>query len=102
MTDRKFPCSLPTLYLFISLLPATLSAREDMLPVPSYADAVAEFESSRKPGKLSAKDRAVMQRNAAELAEQLPNPGLKVGERAPDFTLVGCNKWNEYVQAASR
>ena len=87
MTDRKFPCSLPTLYLFISLLPATLSAREDMLPVPSYADAVAEFESSRKPGKLSAKDRAVMQRNAAELAERLPNPGLKVGERAPDFTL---------------
>ena len=87
MIVRKLLRSLPTVCLSIVLLPATLSAREDVPPVPSYADAVIEYESSRKPGKLSAEDRAVMQRNAAELAEQLPDPGLKVGERAPDFTL---------------
>jgi peroxiredoxin len=79
--------SLPTLCLSIALLPATLSAQEDVPPVPSYADAVVELKASRKPGKLSAENRAVMQRSAAELAEQLPDPGLKVGERAPDFTL---------------
>ncbi len=87
MIVRKLLRPLPTVCLAIVLLPATLSAREDVPPVPSYADAVIEYESSRKPGKLSAEDRAVMQRNAAELAEQLPDPGLKVGERAPDFTL---------------
>ena len=87
MTTRKLLCSLPTLCLSIALLPATLSAREDVPPVPSYADTVVEFESSRKPGMLSAQDRALMQRNAAELAERLPDPGLKIGERAPDFTL---------------
>ena len=87
MTTRKSLRSLPTLCLSIALLPAALSAQEDVPPVPSYADAVVEFEASRKPGKLTAEDRAVMQRSAAELAERLPDPGLKVGEHAPVFTL---------------
>ncbi len=87
MTARKLLRSLPTLCLSIALLPAALSAQEDVPPVPSYADAVVELEASRKPGKLSAEDRVVMQRSATELAERLPDPGLKVGEHAPDFTL---------------
>ena len=87
MTVRKFLRSLPTLCLSIALLPTVLSAQEDVPPVPSYADAVVEYESNRKPGKLSTEDRAIMQRNAAELAARLPDSGLKVGERAPDFTL---------------
>jgi sulfatase modifying factor 1 len=87
VTARNSLCSLPILCLSVALLPATLSAQEDVPAVPSYADAVVEFESSRKPGKLSTEDLAVMQRSAAELAERLPDPGLKVGERAPDFIL---------------
>jgi sulfatase modifying factor 1 len=87
VTVQKLLRSLPTLCLTITLLPAALSAREDVPPVPSYADAVVEYESSRKPGKPSAEDLAVMQGNAAELAARLPDPGLKVGEHAPDFTL---------------
>ena len=73
--------------LLTALLAATLSAQEELSPVPSYAAALVEFEAGRKPGKLSAEDRTVIQRSAAELAERLPDPGLKVGERAPDFTL---------------
>jgi len=87
MTARTLLCSLPLLCLTIIPLPTTASAREDTPPVPSYADAVVEFEASRKTGTLSAEDQAVMQRSAVELAARLPDPGLKVGERAPDFTL---------------
>ncbi|MEN8132897.1 MAG: peroxiredoxin-like family protein [Pseudomonadota bacterium] len=87
MTARKLLRSLPMLCLSVILLPTTLSAQKDTPPVPSYADSVTAYEKGRKPGKLSAEDRAVMQRSAAELAKRLPEPGLKVGERAPDFTL---------------
>ncbi len=87
MTTRKFLRSLPMLCLSMVLLPGVPGAREDIPPVPSYADAVTAYEADRNPGKPSAEDRTVMQRSAAELAELLPDPGLKVGERAPDFTL---------------
>lgn len=87
MTARKLRRSLPLLCLSIILLPAVHSAQEDASAVPSYADAVTAYEAGRKPGKLSAEDRAVMQHSAAKLAERLPEPGLKVGEQAPDFTL---------------
>ncbi|MEA2080104.1 MAG: SUMF1/EgtB/PvdO family nonheme iron enzyme [Pseudomonadota bacterium] len=87
MTARKLLRSLPMLCLSIILLPTALGAQVDAPPVPSYADAVTAYEGGRKPGKLSAEDHAVMQHSAAELAEQLPEPGLKVGERAPNFTL---------------
>lgn len=55
--------------------------------MPSYADARATYEAGSKPGMLSEADRDVMQRSADELAGNLPDPGLNVGERAPDFTL---------------
>jgi peroxiredoxin len=79
--------TLPMLCLSIILLPVAVDAGEEAPPVPSYADALATYQAGQKPDMLSEADRAVMQRSANELAEQLPDPGLKVDERAPDFTL---------------
>jgi peroxiredoxin len=79
--------TLPMLCLSIIMLPVTVDAEEQTPPVPSYADALATYEAGQKPGMLSEQDLAVMQRSTDELAEQMPDPGLKVGERAPDFTL---------------
>jgi len=78
---------LSLLYLLIILFPVASNAAENLSPLPSYAQARTEYEADRKPGVLSEQDLAVMQRSADELAEKLPDPGIKVGERAPEFTL---------------
>lgn len=53
-----------------------------------YQGALKEYQahSAGKPG-FSADEQATMQRAKAALAKTLPDPGIKVGERAPDFTL---------------
>lgn len=60
-------------------------------PVPSYEEARKSFEAEReqtsKGPKLSPEDRRIMQKAGEDLATSMPNPGLKVGDRAPDFTL---------------
>lgn len=87
MKTRNILHILPMLCLSIILFPVVLHAGENAMPVPSYKDALDEYQSSRKPGSLSKDDLDTMQRSADALAEQMPNPGLNVGERAPDFTL---------------
>ncbi len=56
---------------------------------PSYETALEEFKASRSGGTspLDADDRRVMKEAAAALARAMPNPGLKVGDVAPDFAL---------------
>ncbi len=60
--------------------------------VPSYADSLAAFQAERKKNQkgsgMPAADVAVMKRATQDLAEAMPDPGLEVGERAPDFELV--------------
>lgn len=53
-----------------------------------YEGALQEYQarSAGKPG-FSSDEQAVMARAKAALAASLPDPGIKVGERAPDFTL---------------
>lgn len=59
--------------------------------VPSYSEDVKALEKQMATGKdakkVSEQDRAVMARAAADLAAQMPHPGIKVGEKAPDFSL---------------
>lgn len=59
-------------------------------PVPSYREAVEAYQAARAraggPG-LRPEDRRIMAEAAADLARAMPDPGLVVGERAPDFTL---------------
>jgi peroxiredoxin len=59
--------------------------------LPSYRDARDDFTASRARDpdgpKFSAQEQAVMHRAAEDLARRLPDPGIKVGEKAPDFEL---------------
>jgi peroxiredoxin len=59
--------------------------------VPNYQDALAQFQAESKNAKdapkLTEQDRRIMQDAGAQLAAAMPEPGLKVGARAPDFSL---------------
>jgi len=59
--------------------------------VPSYQQQRQQFmDQQKKSGKaspFSEQDRQVMKQSAENLAKTLPNPGLKVGTKAPNFTL---------------
>jgi len=43
--------------------------------------------TNKNTPKITAKDKAIMQQAAKNLAKAMPNPGLKVGDHAPDFSL---------------
>ncbi len=69
------------------LAPQTLMAADTL---PNYADSLTAFkqEQAKTAGpKIRAEDKAIMARATRDLTEQLPDPGLKVGDQAPDFTL---------------
>jgi len=100
MTIRTISHCILTLCLTAVLFPAAIPADDALPPVPSYAEARAAFEAERKPGALSEEDRVVMQRSAERLARQLPDPGLKVGDHAPDFTLF--NAYGKPVSLSSQ
>lgn len=55
----------------------------------SYQDSLNQFIEKSKSAKspFSEADRAVMEKASKSLAVSMPNPGIKVGEKAPDFTL---------------
>jgi len=57
--------------------------------LPSYSQAAKEYQEKSKAemAKMDPKDLAVMQQAAESLAKTLPDPGLNLGETAPDFTL---------------
>jgi peroxiredoxin len=55
--------------------------------VSSYAAKVRVRQDQRKPTQLSEADRETLARAASDLRSAMPSPGLKVGDRAPDFTL---------------
>lgn len=60
--------------------------------VPSYQQALQAFliksKASGKGPKFSKEEYKLMADKAKELKASLPNPGLKVGSKAPDFTLA--------------
>lgn len=59
-----------------------------------------EQQSKQKNAhKFSAEDKAIMEKAAADLAKTMPNPGLKVGEIAPDFSLP--NVYGTQIQLSS-
>ena len=68
----------------VACVPSRQSGPQD---VPRYAELASEFQQSREPSKLTEEDRKVMREAADETASALPEPGLAVGEKAPDFRL---------------
>ncbi len=67
---------------------------QDLPPVPSMSEAIKQYEVQQgkevqgpRLSDLSKEDREVVDRFVDQLHQQLPEPGLKVGEKAPDFVL---------------
>ena len=57
--------------------------------VPNYQQSLEKQQAKRatQPSPFSEEDLAIMKRTGEELASSMPDPGIKVGERAPNFTL---------------
>lgn len=80
-----------TLGVLVLLSAPHAPARADVgAPVPSDGQALEALQATqaRSGGPpLSPADRAVMEQAARDLQSSMPEPGLKVGEPAPDFAL---------------
>jgi len=81
--------------IILMMLPAVAHA-ESPETVPSYSVTLEKIQAKKaakakksKAGKakFTPEDKAVMEHSAEALAKSMPNPGLKVGDRAPDFIL---------------
>ena len=57
--------------------------------VPSYSDALTAFKAqqARSGPKLSEADMQIMEQAKVDLGRLIPEPGLHIGEQAPDFEL---------------
>ncbi len=76
----------------LSLAPLQLShAADGATAIPNYAEQVQQLEKKLYTGenalKVEKPDLDVMNQAASQLAADMPQPGLKVGEKAPDFAL---------------
>lgn len=80
--------------IIFTILPAVVQA--EAAAVPGYSVALEKMQANKaekakrsKTGKskFTPEDKAVMDKAATALAEKMPSPGLKIGEKAPDFTL---------------
>lgn len=68
-----------------SLLPVLGLQAEATSPVPELGKQISDFKAQRPAP--AAPQRAIMDKAARDLAAAMPEPGLAVGTRAPDFTL---------------
>lgn len=85
-------CGLAMVALLMALSGPLMAAGDaELQPMPSYGQGVEALQAEMaKPGSMppiSDADRQVMEAARTALAAQMPEPGLKVGDRAPDFAL---------------
>ena len=75
-------------YLCILLLAAPTGAGA-VTEVTSYEQSLAQYmeESKDKKSPFSPGDMSIMEKAGKDLARSMPTPGIKVGEKAPDFVL---------------
>ena len=71
--------------LFLFLFPVIPAADE----LPSYNESLEQYMEASKKEKspFSSGDMAVMEQAGQDLASSMPDPGIKVGQKAPDFVL---------------
>lgn len=67
------------------LLPAVPVQASEPAPVPNLGGQISDFQSQRPAP--DPRQRAIMEKAASDLATAMPEPGLKVGSHAPDFSL---------------
>ena len=77
------------LIILLVLLVAYGNALSAADSVPSYEDKLNAFNEKRKANKspMSEADKLVMKNAGEHIAKSLPNPGIHIGEKVPDFTL---------------
>jgi len=75
--------------LFFSMLLLYIFNAQANEPVTSYKQSLENFLANSGKGKspFSASDKQIMKNAADQLAVSMPGPGIKVGEKAPDFSL---------------
>lgn len=90
----KSLCLLSCLFVSSGVFSVTSYAQDRLqslngYQVESYASALSQFIESSKKEKspFSEADMAIMQKAASDLARKMPDPGLKVGAEAFDFSL---------------
>lgn len=76
-------------YSLLILLFMAFHTTHALEPVPSYQESLNQFmgKSKATESPFSEEDKAIMEKAGESLASSLPDPGIKVGEKAPDFTL---------------
>lgn len=82
--------------LIISMILFSLQSAASVFS-PSYEERLKEFNKKREESgfTLSEEDKQIMQNAGEYITKYLPNPGIKVGEKAPEFTLK--NAFGELV-----
>lgn len=87
MFTNRILLSLSLLSLLLLPLPSIYAADS----VPSYQKSLDDFmgksKKKKKSGGFSKSDKATMKKSGEDLAKNMPSPGLKVGDKAPNFTL---------------
>jgi len=79
---------LPSFILFSLAAPLSQSfAESSAAGYQASRDKMMQENGKNEKSPFSEEDMAVMKKSADELAIQLPSPGLKVGEAAPDFNI---------------
>jgi peroxiredoxin len=76
-------------YLIVCLFLMTSQLATAADATPGYQQGLDQFlkQSAASPSPFTEADRAIMDKAARTLAANMPDPGIKVGMRAPDFTL---------------
>lgn len=78
--------SLCYLVALLLVTPTGICAADEL---PSYKQSLGQFmeKSKKKKSPFSSSDMAIMEKAGKALASSMPSPGIKIGERAPDFYL---------------
>ncbi len=91
MQSNSVPRGLATAGLWLILYLPLLAMADALPPVPNLEQEIQKFQTIRQKAQngpmVTEADRMVMEQAAVDLAINMPNPGLAVGEKAPDFDL---------------
>ena len=88
--------ALITLFIFFGSVSPGFAANSLADQIQTYME---QQSKNKKAGKFSAEDKAIMEKAAADLAKAMPDPGLKVGDKAPDFSLP--NAYGKQIKLSS-
>ncbi len=75
-----------TILITFLILVSTLGASQEVASYQKSFDTLMQKMSS-SPSKFSVEEKEIMKKAAKTLAKSFPNPGIQVGQKAPNFSL---------------